>query len=67
MGNLDKFREVISSTKERKIDLGSRVALIGVPPIFHDFHDVAEDLGLAVVFDELPFEFIRHSGTDIPG
>ena len=67
MGDLDKFKEVISSTKERKIDLGNRVALIGVPPIFHDFHDVARALGLAVVFDELPFEFIRHSGTDIPG
>ncbi|CAG0963053.1 hypothetical protein METP2_00917 [Methanosarcinales archaeon] len=67
MGNLDKFKEVISSTKERKIDLKNRVALIGVPPIFHDFHDVARALGLAVVFDELPFEFIRHSGNDIPG
>ena len=65
MGDLDKFREVISSTKEQKIDLDNRVALIGVPPIFHDFHDVAQSLGLAVVFDELPFEFIRHSGTDI--
>ena len=66
MGDLEKFKEVISSTKERKVDLDNRVALIGVPPIFHDFHDVAQALGLAVVFDELPFEFIRHSGTDIP-
>ncbi len=66
MGDLDKFKKVISSTKERKIEMKNRVALIGVPPIFHDFHDVAESLGLAVVFDELPFEFIRHSGTDIP-
>lgn len=65
MGDLDKCREAISSIKKQKIDLDNRVALIGVPPIFHDFHDVAQDLGLAVIFDELPFEFIRHSGTDI--
>jgi benzoyl-CoA reductase/2-hydroxyglutaryl-CoA dehydratase subunit BcrC/BadD/HgdB len=65
MGDLDKCREAISSIKKQKIDLHNRVALIGVPPIFHDFHDVAQSLGLAVIFDELPFEFISHSGTDI--
>jgi len=66
MGDIDKFREAISLTKEQHIEINNRVALIGVPPIFHDFHDVAQSLGLQVVFDELPFEFLRHSGTDIP-
>jgi len=65
IGNLEKFRETISLVKETDIDMNNRIALIGVPPIYHDFHDVAQSLGLHVVFDELPFEFIRHSGTDI--
>lgn len=67
MSDLEKFREAILMLKEQKIEMNNRVALIGVPPIFHDFHDVSQSLGLQVVFDELPYEFIRHSGTDIPG
>jgi benzoyl-CoA reductase/2-hydroxyglutaryl-CoA dehydratase subunit BcrC/BadD/HgdB len=65
MGDLDVFREAIYSLKEQKVEMNNRVALIGVPPIYHDFHDVAQSLDLQVVFDELPFEFLRHSGTDI--
>jgi len=65
MGDLDKFREAISSIKEQNIEMNNKIALIGVPPIFHDFHDIAQSLGLHVVFDELPNEFLRHSGTDI--
>jgi hypothetical protein len=64
-GDLEKFRETISSVKETDIEMNNRIALIGVPPIYHDFHDIAQSLGLHVVFDELPYEFIRHSGTDI--
>lgn len=65
MGDLEKFQEAISAINHQKIEMNNRVAMIGVPPIFHDFHDVAQSLGLQVIFDELPFEFIRHSGTDI--
>jgi benzoyl-CoA reductase/2-hydroxyglutaryl-CoA dehydratase subunit BcrC/BadD/HgdB len=65
MGDLDTFKEAIYSLKEQKIEMKNRVALIGVPPIYHDFHDVAQSLDLQIVFDELPFEFLRHSGTDI--
>jgi benzoyl-CoA reductase/2-hydroxyglutaryl-CoA dehydratase subunit BcrC/BadD/HgdB len=65
MGDLEKFQEVISAINHQKIEMNNRVAMIGVPPIFLDFHDVAQSLGLQVIFDELPFEFIRHSGTDI--
>jgi len=61
----DKFRKAISSIRENNIELNSRVALIGVPPIYHDFHDVAQSLDLAIVFDELPYEFIRHGGNNI--
>jgi hypothetical protein len=42
-----------------------RVALIGVPPIYHDFHKVCAESGLQVVFDELPYEFLRLGGRDI--
>jgi len=57
MGDLDVFREAINSLKEQKVEMNNRVALIGVPPIYHDFHDVAGSLDLQVVFDELPLNF----------
>ena len=64
-GDLNKLHDAIASIKEQKIELESRVALIGVPPIYSDIHEVAENLGLQVVFDELPYEFIRHGGDNI--
>jgi benzoyl-CoA reductase/2-hydroxyglutaryl-CoA dehydratase subunit BcrC/BadD/HgdB len=42
-----------------------RVALIGVPPIYRDFHAVCREAGLQVVFDELPYEFLRLGGDDL--
>jgi len=41
-----------------------RIAMIGVPPIYPDFHTVCEQLGLFVVFYELPYEFLRLTGGD---
>ncbi len=64
-GDVDGFRKAIASIEESDFELNNRVALIGVPPIYYDFHEVAQSLGLQVVFDELPYEFIRHGGTDI--
>ncbi len=64
-GDPERFRETIDSVREEDFDIHNRVALIGVPPIYHDFHDTARSLGLHIVFDELPYEFIRHEGTDI--
>ncbi len=64
-GDLDAFGRTIASIGESDIELNNRVALIGVPPIYYDFHKVAQSLDLQVVFDELPYEFIRHDGTDI--
>jgi len=43
----------------------ARIALIGVPPIYRDFHRVCADAGLHVVFDELPYEFLRLGGGNI--
>ncbi len=64
MGDLDRFRNALD-IKEGNIALNNRVALIGVPPIYHDFHEAAQSLDLQIVFDELPYEFVRHSGDDI--
>ncbi|VVB87964.1 2-hydroxyglutaryl-CoA dehydratase, D-component [uncultured archaeon] len=64
-GDLAGFSRAISALEEKDIDVRNRVALIGVPPIYHDFHEVAQTLGLHIVFDELPYEFIRHGGCDI--
>ncbi|HEY9245697.1 MAG TPA: 2-hydroxyacyl-CoA dehydratase family protein [Candidatus Methanoperedens sp.] len=64
-GDIGKFREAIDSIREENIRIHNRVALIGVPPIYHDFHDTAQSLGLHIVFDELPYEFIRHTGENI--
>jgi len=64
MGDLDEFKKALE-LKESNIEMNNRVALIGVPPIYHDFHDVAQSLDLQIVFDELPYEFLRHTGTNI--
>lgn len=65
LGELNNMRKAMQSIREEKIEFRCRVALIGVPPIYHDFHDVAQSIGLHVVFDELPYEFIRHHGKNI--
>ncbi|MCZ7403315.1 MAG: 2-hydroxyacyl-CoA dehydratase family protein [Candidatus Methanoperedens sp.] len=64
-GDLNAFQKAIAEVKESDIEFNNRVALIGVPPIYHDFHEVAQSLDLQIVFDELPYEFIRHSGVNI--
>ncbi len=64
-GDLAGFSMEILALEERDIDIRNRIALIGVPPIYHDFHEIAHSLGLHIVFDELPYEFIRHGGTTI--
>lgn len=65
LGDLNEFQKTIATVKENSIEMNNRIALIGVPPIYHDFHDVAQSLDLQIVFDELPYEFVRHTGTDI--
>lgn len=64
-GDLADFSRVISDVQERDIEVRNRIAMIGVPPIFHDFHETAQSLDLQIVFDELPYEFIRLGGLDI--
>ncbi len=70
-GDIDSFEKSLIEVSERaettktsqKIEYTSRIALIGLPPIYHDFHDVAASFGLHIVYDELPYEFVRISGT----
>lgn len=64
-GNINSFEKNLCKTLEitEDVDYSSRVALIGIPPIYKDFHKTAEELGLHIVYDELPFEFARISGT----
>ncbi|CAD7768281.1 2-hydroxyglutaryl-CoA dehydratase, D-component [Candidatus Methanoperedenaceae archaeon GB37] len=66
-GDPTAFREELSRIPQEKGDRSSmhRVALLGVPPIHHDFHREAEKLGLHIAFDEMPFEFIRHTGASL--
>lgn len=59
------FEKTLDSVPRADIYYSSRVALIGVPPIYPDFHETAEDFGLHVVYDELPYEFLRLGGSDL--
>jgi benzoyl-CoA reductase/2-hydroxyglutaryl-CoA dehydratase subunit BcrC/BadD/HgdB len=72
-GDITQFRSKVMRLLEDSMverdpeDEGNapRVALLGVPPIYPDFHEVASSLKLHIVFDELPFEFVRLTGSSI--
>lgn len=64
-GDINRFETALRKIKLENLKEMNHVALIGVPPIYPDFHKVAEDLGLHIVFDELPYEFIRLKGETI--
>jgi benzoyl-CoA reductase/2-hydroxyglutaryl-CoA dehydratase subunit BcrC/BadD/HgdB len=63
-GDLDRFEASLRRTLEEPVEEApdTRIAMVGVPPIYPDFHEVAEGFGLQVVFDELPWEFARVDG-----
>ncbi|UCE37910.1 MAG: 2-hydroxyacyl-CoA dehydratase [Thermoplasmata archaeon] len=64
-GDISEFERLLENVKEEDIDFLSRIALLGVPPIYPDFHENLASLGLHVVYDELPYEFVRLSGVNI--
>jgi hypothetical protein len=64
-GDPAAFEKVLDTMPLTDLEYSSRVALIGVPPIYPDFHEVAESFGLHVVYDELPYEFVRLGGNDL--
>ncbi len=64
MGDLESYKKEIENFEEKDVDYEYRVALIGIPPIYRDFHEVLEKLGFLVVYDEMPYEFARLSGRN---
>jgi benzoyl-CoA reductase/2-hydroxyglutaryl-CoA dehydratase subunit BcrC/BadD/HgdB len=64
-GSLEHFRKKIEEIEKKEVEYSYRIALLGTPPIYSDFHQFLDSLGLHVVYDEMPFEFIRHGGDSI--
>jgi benzoyl-CoA reductase/2-hydroxyglutaryl-CoA dehydratase subunit BcrC/BadD/HgdB len=66
-GNLKKYKCKIEETldKEDSINYQKRIAMIGVPPIFSDFYECLEKIGIHCVYNELAYEFIRMGGKSI--
>ncbi len=63
-GNISTMQRKMEEFECRDGIEGISIALLGVPPIYCDFHEVAERIGFHVVFDELPYEFIRLRGKN---
>jgi hypothetical protein len=63
-GDVDRFEESAKmALKDRPAEVPDlRIGLVGVPPIYPDFHEVCESFGMQVVHDELPWEFTRLGG-----
>lgn len=63
-GNISTMQKKMEEFECRDGIEGISIALLGVPPIYCDFHEVAERIGFHIVFDELPYEFIRLRGKN---
>ncbi len=66
-GDPERYAAKMKAVALRDVDYDYRIALLGTPPVYSDFHRFLGSLGLHVVFDEMPYEFIRHGGTTITG
>jgi len=64
-GSPESMLKMAKAIEETELSHLPRVALLGVPPIYRDFHEVAENSGLHIVFDELPYEFLRLGGMNL--
>ena len=53
----EKLRTFIASVKSRPVRDGTRMGLLGVPPILTDLHDFIESIGSVVVFNEFQRQF----------
>ncbi|HIH44303.1 MAG TPA: 2-hydroxyacyl-CoA dehydratase [Candidatus Methanoperedenaceae archaeon] len=63
-GDIPAFMEQLVPEKRHE-EAKFRVGLIGVPPIYKDFHEVAESFGMHIAYDELPYEFLRLGGNSM--
>jgi benzoyl-CoA reductase/2-hydroxyglutaryl-CoA dehydratase subunit BcrC/BadD/HgdB len=64
-GDITEFERKVDAVREENVHYSHRIALLGVPPINHDFHTLLASFGFHVVYDELPFEFARLSGNNV--
>jgi len=64
-GGMERYERMLDEVEVGEVDYEHRVALLGTPPVYTDFHSFLEELGLHVVYDEMPYEFIRHTGRTL--
>ncbi len=63
--NLNLFKKELNSIKTLELEDNLKIGLIGIPPIYKDFHSTALSFGLNIIYDELPYEFVRYSGENL--
>ncbi|GBE17695.1 2-hydroxyglutaryl-CoA dehydratase, D-component [archaeon BMS3Abin16] len=64
-GSLEDYRKMIDSVVKKRVDCDFRLALLGTPPIYDGFHEFLDSLGLHIVYDEMPYEFLRLRGDTV--
>ena len=64
-GSLEDYRKMIDSVVKKSVDCDFRLALLGTPPIYDGFHEFLDSLGLHIVYDEMPYEFLRLRGDTV--
>ncbi len=64
-GSLVGYRKMIDSVVKKSVDCDFRLALLGTPPIYDGFHEFLDSLGLHIVYDEMPYEFLRLRGDTV--
>ncbi|WP_421078529.1 2-hydroxyacyl-CoA dehydratase family protein [Methanothermococcus sp. Ax23] len=66
-GDVGKYKDKVKKLlySELDIEYNKRIAIIGIPPIFNDFYEYLEDIGIHCVYNELAYEFIRMGGKSI--
>ncbi|MBI4345083.1 MAG: 2-hydroxyacyl-CoA dehydratase [Euryarchaeota archaeon] len=69
LGSLEAYEERLGrmEASDETVEFKHRIALLGVPPIYPDLHAFLQSLGLHVVYDEMPYEFIRLTGSSLSG
>ncbi|MEK6977706.1 MAG: 2-hydroxyacyl-CoA dehydratase family protein [Candidatus Hydrothermarchaeota archaeon] len=67
LGGLEAYEERLAEMEagDGAVEFKHRIALLGIPPIYPDLHAFLQSLGLHVVYDEMPYEFIRLTGSDL--
>ncbi len=64
-GSLEGYRKMIDSVIKESVECDFRLALLGTPPIYDGFHGFLDSLSLHIVYDEMPYEFLRMGGDTL--